>query len=91
MWRQYIRAVADDPAKRVPPGSGSYGGGGGMFRRYSPTTTCAVAGLLVAGTIGYFMFYDKSRASKRHGVREYDRNYPTGPPMADRDRNVGTK
>lgn len=86
-----MRAVADDPAKRVPPGSGSYSGGGGMFRRYSPTTWAVAGVVVVAGTIGYFMFYDKARPSKRHGVREYDRNYPTGPPMADRDRNVGTK
>jgi hypothetical protein len=79
--------MAEDPAKRVPPGATSYGGAGGMFRRYSPTTW-AVAGVLAAGTIGYFMFYDKS---KRHGVREFDRIGPTGPPMADRDRTAGTK
>lgn len=60
MWRQYLRAMADDPSKRVPPGGGPFGGDGGMFRRYSPVTW-AVAGVLAAGTIGYFMFYDKSK------------------------------
>jgi hypothetical protein len=38
MWKQYLRAMAHDPGKRGPPGAGSYGGDGGMFRLYSPTT-----------------------------------------------------
>ncbi|KAJ3708043.1 hypothetical protein LUZ61_011748 [Rhynchospora tenuis] len=85
MWRQYIRAMAEDPTKRTSSGPGSYGGG--MFRRYSPTTW-AVGGVLVAGAIGYYMFYDKS---KRHKGREYDRDYRSVPTVADRDRDVRTK